>query len=88
MHERIPQLYDESQAAMNLWFAEMADRQLIFHPEDAADSIVFIEDGRPFFSKEEADRIQKVLDGLFCCFSDEAVNDAAYPHFMRAAGMT
>jgi len=80
MHERTPQLHDESLAAMNLWFAEMANRKLILHPEDAADSIMFIENRKPFFSKEEADKIQKILDGFFCRFRDEAENDAAYLH--------
>lgn len=87
MHERIPRLTDESVESMNSWFAEMANRNIIFHPEDDADSIVCIDSGRPLFSKEEADQVQNILDGFFRRFSVEVVNDTAYPHFMRAAGM-
>lgn len=86
MHNRIPVLRDSSTQAMSLWFAEMADMGLIFHPEDAASSIVLIGNGKPFFSAEEADSAQRILDGFFTRFGDEAVNGAAYPHFMRAAG--
>lgn len=87
MHNRIPVLHNNSTHAMSLWFAEMADKGLIFHPEDAASSIVLIRNGEPFFSAEEADKTQRILDGFFSRFGDESVNGAAYPHFMRAAGM-
>lgn len=87
MHERIPRLADDSLESMNLWFNEMANRNMIFHPEDAADSIVCVQDGGAFFSKEEADEVQHILDGFFNRFGNVMVNDVAYPHFMRAAGM-
>lgn len=60
---------------------------MIFHPEDAADSIVFIDDGSLFFLKEKADQVQVVQERFFHRFSAKVVNDAVYPYFMRAAGM-
>lgn len=87
MHKHIPSLADKSAQAMSRWFFEMADQDLIFHPEDPAAFIVFISDGTPFFSKEAAANAQAIVDGFFSRFSDEAVNNAAYPGFMRAAGM-
>lgn len=65
----------------------MADCQLIFHPEDPAETVVSIETGEALFSKDEAIKLQRTIDGFFERFDDVTVSDAAYPHFMRAAGM-
>jgi len=46
-----------------------------------------IETGEALFSKDEAIKLQRTIDGFFERFDDVTVNDAAYPHFMRAAGM-
>lgn len=86
MINRIPDLSGTDIKAIGHWFSEMADKGLIFHPEDPADSIVFIKSGEPFFTKEEALKAQSILDECFAKFGDEEVNSAAYPHFMRAAG--
>lgn len=86
MFDRIPNITNNTQEAMSQWFSDMADSGLIFHPEDAADSIVHISSGKPFFSLFEAAKAQKILDGFFTQFGDAVVNDAAYPHFMRATG--
>ena len=87
MHKHIPSLADTSTQARSRWFCEMADQGLIFHPEDPAAFIVLISDGTPFFSKKAAENAQAIIDGFFSRFGDEAVNNTAYPHFMRAAGM-
>lgn len=86
MPDRIPPLTESSRGAMDKWFSDMADSRLIFHPEDPASSIVLINNGEPFFSASEAAKAQSIIDGFFALFGSEAVNDAAYPHFMRAAG--
>lgn len=86
MHEHIPNLQDRTLGAMDHWFADMAAEGLIFHPEDAASSIVYISDGTPFFSPEAATKAQAILDDLFQRFGNAAVTETAYPHFMRAAG--
>ena len=86
MHENIPNLQDSSMSAMDHWFASMAAEGLIFHPEDAANSIVYISNGKPFFSVEAAAKAQGILDELFLQFGDESVIEMAYPHFMQAAG--
>lgn len=86
MHNRIPDLQDNSTEAMSRWFSDMADADLIFHPEDPASEIISSKDGEPFFSEEEAKKAQLILDDFFNRFSNKAVIDAAYPHFMRAAG--
>lgn len=84
MFNRIPIPVGDSRASMGQWFSEMSDNGLIFHPEDAAESIVYRESGEPFFSAAEACRAQAILDGFSRRFGEEAVIDACYPHFMRA----
>lgn len=86
MHNRIPDLQDNTTEAMSCWFSDMADADLIFHPEDPASSIEHIDSSEPFFSEEEAKKAQLILDEFFNRFGNESVIDAAYPHFMRAAG--
>lgn len=83
---RMPKLQDQSKDAMDRWFLEMAEAGLIFHPEDSAESIVKISDGKPFFSPEEAASAQRIMNDLYDRFGGDAVIDSAYPHFMRAAG--
>lgn len=59
---RIPLLRDDGKESMDKWFFDIAEAVLIFHPEDSADSIVMISDGAPFFSLEEAESAQRILD--------------------------
>ena len=86
MHNRIPDLNDSSTEAMSHWFSDMADAGLIFHPENPASEILHINSKEAFFSEEEAKKAQLILDEFFNRFGNAAVIDAAYPHFMRAAG--
>lgn len=83
---RIPGLRDQDKESMDKWFFDMAEAGLIFHPEDSADSIVKISDGTLFFSPEEAESAQRIMDELYDRFGGDAVVESAYPHFMRAAG--
>lgn len=84
MFNRIPTLADNSVASMDQWFSEMSDCGLIFHPEDAAESMVYRDSGKPLFTTEEAYRAQMILDGFFRQFGEAVVIDACYPHFIRA----
>ena len=86
MPERIPTPSSNDARAMSQWFSDMAESGLIFHPEDEAASIVFISNGEPFFSADEAKKAQAIIDEFFLNFGDATVIEAAYPHFMRAAG--
>lgn len=88
MSSRIPLPAGQNLDGMSQWFSAMSDANLIFHPEDSADSIVFADTGEPFFSAEEASVVQSVLDAFFSIFGEEAVINACYPHFMRAVRRT
>src|SRR3546814_11706198 len=62
---RIPS-FDPSQAdGMLHWFAEMAHKDLLFHPEDRACDIVRIKDGMPLFSDAECLEVDSILAQLF-----------------------
>ena len=82
---RIPELTENTFDGMLWWFAEMAKRELLFHPDDSPDQIVVIKTGELLFSPEECNEVEGVLLRMFDQFGNE-VHEAAYPIFMRAAG--
>jgi len=59
---RIPAVRDESPEAMDEWCAEMADRGLLFHPDDPPATIEHVETGRPLFSAHECGALDRILD--------------------------
>jgi len=83
---RIPDFSDLSFDGMLLWFATMSERGLLFHPDDPADEIFDIATGEPTFTKEESRKAKDILDTMFGKFGDH-VYDAAYPIFMKCAGI-
>lgn len=87
MHaSRIPDFANKSREGMSIWFAEMSLRGLLFHPEDAPNSIHTIATGERTFTTEECTKLDGILFELFALFGDD-VCDACYPIFMRAAGL-
>ena len=80
---RIPVVHGNSFKAMHVWFGEMYERGLLFHPDDAPESIVEIETDQPMFSEVESRKLAVLLDAFFSRFGDR-VYDAAYPYFMRS----
>lgn len=86
MKSRIPTLREASFDGPLSWFAEMQNRQLLFHPEDDPADIVRIADGERVFSDREATEVRFVLDALDEQPGHEALMEAAYPVFMRASG--
>lgn len=83
---RIPS-FDPSQAdGMLHWFAEMAQKDLLFHPEDRACDIVRIENGSPLFSDAECLEVDSILAQMFDRHGDNVI-EACYPIFMRKAGL-
>ena len=82
---RIP-VYDSSNPdGMLIWFAEMSKRGLLFHPEDAPESIIEIAGGTPLFSNAECGEIASILRCMFAEHGDDVIG-VCYPVFMRAAG--
>lgn len=82
---RIPAVTGCSFDAMQYWFAEMAERGLIFHPDESPEDIVGVSDGKPIFSADECSLLTAILGQMYEKFGDD-VHEAAYPVFMKAAG--
>ena len=68
---------------MSQWYESMAEANLLFHPDEAAEEIVLISDGSPSFSKEECVQINEIMLTMFKRHGVR-VYEAAYPFFMKA----
>ncbi|MEI6333622.1 MAG: hypothetical protein WCS87_03630 [Methylococcaceae bacterium] len=79
---RIPEFTDKSFDGMLTWFAEMSDQDLIFHPDDAPETIVSITTGENIFTVDECQKLDEILSEMFNQFDDD-VYEAAYPSFMK-----
>lgn len=83
---RIPEFVDTSLDSVSMWFAEMSVRDLLFHPDDAPETIGSAEDGEGFFTAAECAELKRILDQMFDRYGDE-VYEAAYPVFMKSEGL-
>jgi hypothetical protein len=83
---RIPDYKNHSSIGMKLWFSEMFENGLLFHPDDSPESIISIETGKEIFSYDEIIKIKEILSLMFNNFEDE-VYEAAYPCFMKSLGI-
>jgi hypothetical protein len=82
---RIPDFANKSREGMSIWFAEMALRGLLFHPEDAPSDIMKDNTREQLFSSDECARINRIIGEMFTLFGDD-VCETCYPIFMNAAG--
>jgi hypothetical protein len=82
---RIPAYDRSSPDGMLIWFAEMAQRNLLFHPEDSASTIFRVADGARLFTDDESELVDGVLAEMFAEHGDKVI-DACYPIFMKKAG--
>lgn len=85
MENRIPAYDSANPDGMQIWFAEMSARGLLFHPEEDPASVVRIGTWERMFTDAEAARIRRILGRMFDQYGDETIS-ACYPIFMRAAG--
>lgn len=83
---RIPDYKNNNPAGMSLWFSEMLEKGLLFHPDDSPENIVSIKTGKEIFSYDETVKIKEILSFMFNSFEDE-VYEAAYPCFMKSLGI-
>lgn len=79
---RIPDLENNSITAMDSWFSKMHTSGLLFHPEDCASDIIEIASGKPIFTTEECDSLEKILDAMFEKHGDK-VCDVAYEYISK-----
>lgn len=83
---RVPDFANKSFEGMSRWFNEMALGGLLFHPEDAPESVISGVSGKALFSASECVKLDRILSEMFSMFGD-GVCRAAYPIFMRQAGL-
>ncbi|GEM_PF-784322 len=83
---RIPDFANKTREGMSRWFSEMALRGLLFHPEDAPDSIISGATGGHLFSKDECAKLDGILGEMFTKFGDGVI-EACYPVYMKLAGL-
>ncbi|MDD5273104.1 MAG: hypothetical protein PHU14_10330 [Methylovulum sp.] len=83
---RIPDFSNKSFDGMLMWFSEMSVRGLMFHPDDAPETMVSIATDEKIFTDDECNKIGGILSEMFSQFNDD-VYDAAYPIFMKCIGM-
>lgn len=85
MESRIPAYESGNADGMQMWFAEMSVRGLLFHPEEDPGQIIRTGTWERTFTDAEADQLRGILGSMFAEHGDETIN-ACYPIFMRAAG--
>lgn len=61
---RIPDFSDKSFDGMLMWFSEMSVRDLIFHPDDAPESIVSIATNEKTFTADECQKLNSILSEM------------------------
>ena len=79
---RIPEL-TTTPGGVRTWFEQMAQRDLLFHPDDAPEGIVDVRNGESVFSDAECRDLRKKLHAMFEVLGDD-VYEAAWPVFRRA----
>lgn len=84
---RIPKLHDTTFDSALRWFSELQCNGLLFHPEDDPATIVEIANGIPVFTDTEVQELHFLIRELEEKLGHENMIDAAYPIFMKAAGV-
>ena len=79
---RIPEL-TTTPAGVRTWFPQMAQADLLFHPDDAPEAIVDARNGERVFSDAECRDLREKLHAMFAALGD-GVYEAAWPVFRTA----
>jgi len=83
---RIPPLQGITEEDARAWFLAMREADLLFDPYDDATWIVHRETDEPFFTPQEAQEANDILERLIDALGDR-FEDVAYPILMEAIGM-
>lgn len=83
---RIPDFANKSREGMSIWFAEMSQRGLLFHPEDAPGDIFGIATNERTFTPGECTKLDGIMAEMFATFGD-GVCETAYPIFMKCMSL-
>ncbi len=83
---RVPKILGNSRFALERWFYKLYTDDLLFHPDDRPENIVYIEKNEPFFSDEECVILNQSLDLLFERHGD-TVYEVALKYFHKKMGI-
>lgn len=81
--DRVPELLGDSREAMDAWFGEMVRRGIFFNPDDAPGEIVYVDGGKPMFSRAECTKLEGIIGGFFTKHAS-TVHEVALRHMLRA----
>jgi hypothetical protein len=84
IQSRIPKLNEVSFDGASMWFLQLQEQDLLFHPEDDPVDIVQISNGLPTFTSSEISELHFLMDELEDGIGHEQVIEAAYPAFISA----
>lgn len=82
----IPVVRSETLEGMEAWCREMADRGLLFHPDDPPDTIEHIETRARMFAERECRELECILD-RFLDQHGNALYDACLRNAQRLLGI-
>ena len=83
----IPAVRSETLEEMEAWCHEMADRGLLFHPDDPPETIEHIETGTRMFTESECRELECILD-RFLDLHGNALYDACLKNAQRLLGIS
>lgn len=81
---RIPKLTETTFDGALLWFSQLHEQRLLFHPEDNPMDVIIISSGLPTFTSSEVAELRFLMNELENSIGHEQVIEAAYPIFMNA----
>lgn len=84
---RIPSVTGKSYFALNRWFYKMYLAGLLFHPDDAPETIESVATGERTFTDAECVELNQAVTSLFE-FHGDAVYECGLKYFHKAMGIT
>ena len=84
IESRIPKLTEISFDGALMWFSQLQEQDLLFHPEDDPIDIIKITNGSPTFTSLEVSELYFYMNELENGIGHDQVIEAAYPVFMSA----
>ncbi|MCG8391722.1 MAG: hypothetical protein MI745_01425 [Pseudomonadales bacterium] len=67
----VPSWSDPTIRGLLWWWREMAERRLIFHPDDAPESIVSVESGEAVFDASACQKLKDIIARMMILHGDD-----------------
>lgn len=87
IQSRIPKLNEVTFDGALMWFSQLHEQRLLFHPEDDPVDIINISNGLPTFTSSEVTELRFLMNELEIGIGHEQVINAAYPIFINACSL-